>query len=344
MKPVFRWTIGNCTDQGIEILWESVRRAIQIYEDTFRWYIFYNNLSPKQLHIVETIAKTFKVKLVQQSRHDLPIPQMRMGTPKTKGVFDWDGNKCGGTVWKLCPPRIDRDVHEIIMDNDIVFTEKIPEIDEFLNSERCLILQDNYKFYGRFSDSVKYNKRGPYNSGLIGVPPNFYFGDHLTDVFFAWSQEHRQRDEILTQADEQGLVAATITNFCKFIVISNTTVCEFLDTTTERKYGGRGIPAEHVTKKHLPSHNRFLESIFSPERKGFHFCQANRLNKHFAWELYKNFREKGVSILKDFGSDEVARIAHRGYVEGYYGSWDLARNWSKDYSERKLAIAKGKKV
>lgn len=341
MKPVFRWTIGNCTDQGLEILGESVCRAVQLYEDTFDWYICHNNLTQEQKAVVDAIGEYNNVSLYQQHIHELPFPQISMGSPKSGGVFDWDGTKVGGTCWKLCPSRLGHGVHEIIMDNDVVFTEKIPEIDQFLEAnDRFLILQDNVAFYGIFANYIQYPENGPYNSGLIGIPPNFYFGDELSEAYYAACNSYSSYNYgTLTQADEQGLVA-TVVSKNNPIVISNKTVVELLGKTHSLQMPGHRGGGGGRTKKHLTSYVRFCESMFSSERKGYHFCQANRLESHFAWELYKKFQGSGASILADFNNKEVERIARRGYVEGYYGTKELAKNWAVGYAQQRLLAAK----
>ena len=337
MKPVFRWTVGNCTDQGIEILCESVRRAVQIYEDKFDWYICHNNLKPKQLVDIVTMSDMFGVKMRKQSSRGLPISQSSMGSPMSGSEFDWDGSRVGGTLWKLCPPRMQYDVHEIIMDNDVILTDKLPEIEEFLGvSDKCLILQDNVQFYGNFANYVE--SEVPLNTGLIGLPPHYYFADDISDMYYQVQSDNSHHDfSCLSQADEQGMIAAIISKK-DHIVIKNDVVVELLGRTSEQRYAGRG--GSGTTKKHLTSYRRFCESIFSPRRKGYHFCQANRIETHFAWELYKKFQESGAGILASFGNREAERIARRGYVEGCLGSKSLAKNWSETYAERRLAMAK----
>lgn len=337
MKPVFRWTVGNCTDQGVEILCESVRRAVQIYEDEFDWHICHNNLKPKQLVDLVCISEMFNVKMKKQSSRELPISQSSMGSPMSGSEFDWDGSRVGGTVWKLCPPRINYDVHEIIMDNDVILTDRIPEIDEFLAvNDKCLILQDNVQFYGKFENLVQSDV--PLNTGLMGLYPHYYFADDIIEIFYECQSSYSSYDyDCLSQADEQGMLAAVISRK-NHIVISNTVIVELLARTSEQRYAGRG--GSGTTKKHLTSYRRFCESIFSPDRKGYHFCQANRTETHFAWELYKKFQEHGAGILGSYGNKEVERIARRGYVEGHRGSKDLAKNWAETYAARRLDMAK----
>jgi hypothetical protein len=329
--------VGNCTDQGIEILSESVRRAVQIYEDKFNWCICHNNLKPKQLVDLVALAEHFGIRMVKQSSRQLPISQSSMGSPKSGSEFDWDGSRVGGTLWKLCPARETFDVHEIIMDNDVVLTEALPEIDEFLaSSDKCLILQDNVKFYGLFSNYVE--SEVALNTGLIGLPPNYYFADDIGEMFYQVQSQNSGHDfDCLSQADEQGMIAAVISKK-DHIVISNAVIVELLSKTSEQRYSGRG--GDGTTKKHLTSYRRFCESIFSPHRKGYHFCQANRTDAHFAWELYKKFQEHGAGILASFGNKEAERIARRGYIEGHLGSKALAKNWSQTYADRRLAMAK----
>jgi len=353
MKPVFRWTVGNCTDQGIEILCESVRSAIEIYENEFKWHILYNNLTPKQLSKVAAVAESFGVIMRRQHSRDLPIPQKSMGGPhSSSGKFDCDGSKVGGTLWKICPGRIVHDTHEIVMDNDIVLTGRVPEIDKFLGSSKLLILQDNVKFYGKFASFV--HSDVPLNTGLIGLPPDYYFSDEINELYYAYRETQSSPDYTnLSQADEQGMLASVISKK-DHIVISNEVVVELLGRTAgakklDRNYfaappltsniSGRGDDDSSVGK-HLTSYRRFCESIFSPDRKGYHFCQSNRIESHFAWELYKNFQEHGAGILSSFGNKEAERIAHRGYVEGCLGSRGLAKNWAETYAERRLAMAK----
>jgi len=344
MKPVFRWTVGNCTDQGIEILCESVRRAVQIYEDQFDWRIYHNNLKPKQLvdlvHLADDDISTagINIGMVEQNYRNLPIPQSSMGSPVSGSEFDWDGSRVGGTLWKICPARENVRVHEIIMDNDVILTDRLPEIDAFLESDKFLILQDNVKFYGLFSNYVE--SEVALNTGLIGMPPHNYFADDISEMFYqAQSGNDHYNFDCLTQADEQGMIAAVISKK-DHIVIPNTVVVELLARTSEqRRNSGRG-GGDGTTKKHLTSYRRFCESIFSPERRGYHFCQANRTEAHFAWELYKKFAEHGAGILASFGNKEAERIARRGYVEGHRGSKSLAKNWSQTYADRRLALAK----
>src|SRR5690606_18078303 len=76
-----------------------------------------------------------------------------------------------GVAWKLYPPRIDKTRHEISIDNDIIFTERIPEIDLFLNSDCTLLLEGDSRTYGRFERYVPAGYE--INSGIFGMPPGF---------------------------------------------------------------------------------------------------------------------------------------------------------------------------
>lgn len=74
-----------------------------------------------------------------------------------------------GVAWKLYPPRTDRSRHEISIDNDVVFTERIPEIDRFLDGDCTLLLEGDSRTYGRFERYVPAGYE--INSGIFGMPP-----------------------------------------------------------------------------------------------------------------------------------------------------------------------------
>jgi len=150
------------------------------------------------------------------------------------------------------------------------------------------------------------------------LPPKFDFVKHLYETY----EEHDvPEDYTLTQVDEQGLVATVFCDKDPIVIYPNVIVPLF-------SVSGKG-------EKHLTSYRRLMESLFSKKRKGYHFCQSNRLSVHPGWEFYKNVQKRGSRILKDFDSKEVEIIAKNGYVAGYYGTKDLAVNWSREYAKRR---------
>src|SRR5688572_12825908 len=102
MKPLARWTVGKVTNTGMEILRESVRVFGRIYPE-FDRVVCYNN--------VERPAGFDG--LYEQMATDLPYPLLGPDADPGEG-----GSPASG--WKLCPPRLRPEAHELWLDNDIV--------------------------------------------------------------------------------------------------------------------------------------------------------------------------------------------------------------------------------
>jgi hypothetical protein len=111
------------------------------------------------------------------------------GCPKPKGV-----------AWKLYPPRLNSEVHEIFIDHDVVLVDRIPKVDLFLSMQDAFMYSQSFSKdgeYGRFRNSVTQGFR--LNSGFFGLPPGFSF---LLEGLPEWEGYF----------DEQGFVAST---FCR---------------------------------------------------------------------------------------------------------------------------------
>lgn len=182
---IARWTIGETNFQGYQSLFLSVTKFASLYPEA-ELYICYNG--------PDTITKP-----------DSIIKIINQASPLANGV-----------AWKLYPPRINIELHEIFIDNDLILEEKIPEIDKFLNNDYTLLLEGSGKNYGRFSRHVP--KYYQINSGLFGLPPNFNLQKYINYYGEIWNSHF----------DEQGLVALSLTSK-KHIIIPNTTItnCEF---------------------------------------------------------------------------------------------------------------------
>ena len=120
MKKIFRWTIGNSSNLGFEVLRKSVKFAKKNFEALgFDLYICSNSNEVK----VSEICQEFEIKHIVQNNEN--------------NFF----KKFGGSFWKLCPPRINIDSYEIICDNDVIL-KKIPEeIELFLKSNVPIICE-----------------------------------------------------------------------------------------------------------------------------------------------------------------------------------------------------------
>lgn len=194
-KPLARWTIGAVNNAGFDCLLRSIDSFLHFYD--VEPVVCFNCEEPPLL----------KVPLYDQRIH-------RQATLQPRGV-----------AWKLYPPRLAQDRHEILIDNDIIFRDRIPEIDHFFESDCTLLLEGSSRNYGVFEKHVP----PPYriNSGIYGMPPGFDFEKYFR--FFARKWEENANKASVT-FDEQGLVALALLNSPRFAIIPENVVtnCEYL--------------------------------------------------------------------------------------------------------------------
>lgn len=163
-------------------------------------------------------------------------------------------------MWKVCPPRLRMETHEIVMDNDVVLLRKFPQIDEWLKQrDLVLMLEEPIRFYGRYD--CLFPPDPPYlNSGFMGFPPGYDFGSAIREQWEKYSKY-----ENLTQADEQGLLTYTLSQ-----------------TPAIRVHADQMIEVLH----------RDFKTKLTGEEQGIHFTQANRIPNHHQWEKYKEVMAK----------------------------------------------------
>lgn len=218
MKPIVRWTLGptRCPE-AIECLQNSIRYFQHFYKDKFDYFVM-NNSSIK-LQVDAEVVDQF------QFINDLKFPAF-------------------GPAWKLFPPRLRIDSHEIFIDNDLILFAKHPIIDQFLNSRDMIFCTEGYaKRFGVFQNLITKNIK--LNSGFFGLPPNFDFKTRIEEVsnifdlppFFNFKHEleHRHKKigyakmffDIFSRYDEQGCVSLILTNYDNFklVPIKDISVC-----------------------------------------------------------------------------------------------------------------------
>lgn len=103
-----------------------------------------------------------------------------------------------GWGWKLAPPRLRSDAHELWIDNDIVFHERIPTIDDWLTKRIPVISSAHRAEYGSYSLDIPHCC-----AGLFGLPPGLDFQSRIE--FYA------RNLETLGYYDEQGVVCSVVT-------------------------------------------------------------------------------------------------------------------------------------
>jgi hypothetical protein len=236
MVPLIRWTVGPVSDAGFEILELSVANFIKIYPQ-FDFCICYNQIDLSKIKHLEKYGVSFYNQNDWKSSWGI--------SPK-------------GEIWKIYPPRLRQDSHEIIMDNDLIIFERIPEIDEFLESQKSIMLSGLFRFYGSFSNIIP--KKYKLNSGLYGFPPGFDF-ENIIRILCAKKQKNNKwkqnRRKLLY--DDQGVIAYAVTKYQKPIIISQNSIFNF---------------------------NFKLKKIIPINAKGIHFIGSN-VRQHPAWEKFK---------------------------------------------------------
>ena len=231
MKPLLRYTIGNVCEAGFEILGHSVRTAKKFYPD-FDICITCNNVNGSNLSFVESLGTEIYI----QTGKELNLrPQ--------------------GTAWKLYPPRLRIDAHEIAVDNDIIFLERLLQVDEFLKSNKTMICEDRYRLFGLFDKNIK--KEVKCNSGFYGMPPGFDFLDKFKSSFNSFFNS-----DIIwgfnSEFDEQGLVTSLIYNeSCIIIPLNDFEICE---PNINPKFGFKAIHFIGVNKNKINAWNIFKEN------------------------------------------------------------------------------------
>jgi hypothetical protein len=254
-KPLWRWTVGSCLKQGLDVLAESIKRTTEVIGiDRFDWLICHNGLTPENLNFLQVAIGDKPISLFEQHWSMSAVDDVCQSPRRLDGSFEWNGNKCGGSMWKVCPARMRIDSHEIVMDNDIVILKNIPPIDEFLKDNRALILEEPIRFYGRYDHL--FGAGGAYlNSGLMGFPPGYDFAAAIRRVW-----ESNGKLQKLSQADEQGLLTYALSRIPSYRI-----------KTAQMK--------EVLARD-------FKERIVGDEQ-AIHFTQSNRISNHRAWKDYK---------------------------------------------------------
>jgi len=234
-KPLVRFTIGSVTKFGFDCLKRAIKQIQKLYPCDITVCF---NCDKKH---VKYLKKELNVFLFDQSVHlndDL--------TPM-------------GVAWKLYPPRLDINRHEIIIDNDIILESTIDEIDDFLScDDHCLMLQGISRTYGRFEKHVPANLM--INSGLFGLPPGFDFATYVKNhAGNNWEENATGIHSESVTFDEQGLVALILSNQ-KHFLIPNTTI-----TNCERKLM-RGKGMHFIGLNRWKRHEPYSEWLMSQQK------------------------------------------------------------------------------
>ena len=196
-KPLFRWTIGPATADGFRCLRLSIDSFLRHYD--CEPVVCYNGPEPD-----------ITCRKIDQKSYLTPLPVPPVGV-----------------AWKLYPPRLASDRHELVVDNDVVLNERLPQIDAFLSRDCTLLLCETSRTYGRFSSHVPAGLC--VNSGLYGMPPGFDLGAAVSGYLGdGWERNAFGEHAESFTFDEQGLVAMALSGHgdCEFVPHTYVTNCE----------------------------------------------------------------------------------------------------------------------
>lgn len=174
-RPIVRWTLGAANRKSsYRILDKSISAMINLYSDRFDYYVLYND-DVKDYEIDFLKNKHKKVSFLKQDWKFCPIKLEVPNVYVTDLTHHNANQKINGSFWKICPPRLDKNVHEIILDNDLIFLKKPKAIEDFLSrSDKNFIIKDSNRYLGPYADLFVKEKQG-FNSGIIGLRPNYDF-------------------------------------------------------------------------------------------------------------------------------------------------------------------------
>ncbi len=98
-KPLFRFTVGPCLQQGLDVLAESINRTTRVLGiDNFDWMICYNAVTRESLEFIKKAIGDRPIELFAQNWIDCPIDDHCQSPMRNDGSYEWNGNRCGGTL------------------------------------------------------------------------------------------------------------------------------------------------------------------------------------------------------------------------------------------------------
>lgn len=266
MKPIVRWTIGDVKLRGFHILDRSIKNMLELYGDRFEYFVYCNCNADYNTDRVRKTCEKYNVNLYLQKWETCPFPA------PSDAIYP--------SIWKVCPPRLKMDVHELILDNDVVFLKKPVEIEEFLDSDKTLVVEDTLRYFGVFNRWFRDDEA--YNSGIMGCPPGYDFGKKIMGT---WSERfEKMKNRKLGYGDEQGLLTYTLLQHPNIIVSSNRFAGLHADNVSDLVFNNMG------EKKNPKMHNYTQENLEKIKKLPvLHFLESNRNPFHFAWsELFEN--------------------------------------------------------
>jgi hypothetical protein len=186
-----RWTLGDVSDRGFEVLRLSIWGAYRIFGPQAAYAVCYNTISEPYAK-----AKTG------------PLPPGVVWHDATQEVPPFlrehvDEGMAEGVGWKLAPLRFFPDLYELSLDNDCVLWDAPKAVLDWLqtDNETCVAAADVVPAFGQFAPLCPNEGR---NGGIRGLSPGFDFGAVMQEIL----REYPVR--MTSELDEQGLQTAAL--------------------------------------------------------------------------------------------------------------------------------------
>lgn len=245
MKPLLRWHIGgNVMGEGFKTLRKTILNFRKIYEDYFDYLVCYNQITPASHKYLVQLGVDL---------HEQKISNFISNIPPS------------GTMWKLCPPRMRIDAHELIIDNDVVPVKWSKDISLFLKNNDMSLMAESNNFknvHGRFATHDQFEK--PVNSGIVGYPPCFNPDAVIKEAIEQISLNDNKSSPFYPgrwlHCDDQGLLGKILS------IHTNLNI----------------IPLERCAIVHRQDCLPNLNGV-----DFVHFIGVNRNDKHLAWQQYQ---------------------------------------------------------
>ena len=158
-KPIVRWTFGPFSKTGHDILRYSVKLFQREYNDEFDLFICINNLSEEEISLVTNDLVFENCKFLIQDKLSNKLNM-----------------KISGAAWKLVPPSLNINTHEIVIDNDLVLFKRSKYIENFLNGNHIICTKSAIRSYGnldRYVGNFLMSALGPgFTAGLCKLKFN----------------------------------------------------------------------------------------------------------------------------------------------------------------------------
>ena len=178
-----------------EILRYSVKLLQREYNDEFDLFICINNFYKEEINLVtnDSVFKNCKF-LIQGTGRRLDLRHL---------LSNKLNMKISGPAWKLVPPRLNINTHEIVIDNDLVLFKRSKYIENFLNGDHIIFSKAAIRSYG---DLDRYVGNFLINTGLLGFPPKFDFEKFLAQKIRYILKVNKSKIKHNIHFNEQGLV------------------------------------------------------------------------------------------------------------------------------------------